>query len=93
MKKHFSLIVIGLLIFGCSPAVFRMGMSTEEFVKSNRKIELVEASTQRTVYRKVTTAVNQTKSVKFYYFVDDRLVRVDEGVKTPDTNISIQRNK
>lgn len=92
MKKA-SLLLISCALISCSPAVFKMGMSTDEFVKNNRKIELVEASAQRTVYRKVTTAVNQTKSVKFYYFVDDKLVRIDEGVKTPDMNISIQRNR
>lgn len=90
MKKS-SLLFISCALISCSPAVFRMGMSTDEFVKSNRKIELVEASTQRTVYRKVTTAVNQTKSVKFYYFVDDKLVRVDEGVRQPDVNIQLNR--
>jgi hypothetical protein len=44
---------------------------------------LVETSAERTVYKIINGQENGHNTYLYYYFVDDKLVRIDEGEKTP----------
>lgn len=61
-----------------------MGMSKAEFIKANRSTAVIaEDSAERTVYK----IVFNEHSTLYYYFVEDKLVRVDEGEPKPDVVI------
>lgn len=78
------------LFLACKAPVIYIGMPIQEFTKKNNGITLVETSLERTVYKKVNHPFGQPPRVRFFYFVDNKLIKMDEGVLRPD--ILIQQN-
>ncbi len=90
MKKFILLVIICFFVCACKAPVMYIGMSTKDFVSNNNGIEVVEASTERTVYKKTNHPFAAPKKITFFYFVNDKLVRMDQGVYRPD--IIIEQN-
>jgi hypothetical protein len=83
--KKLSILSLLLLFFitSCKTPVYSLGMSEEEFTAHYKgSTDLVEKSVQRTVYRRVSTSFIP-KPTYYYYFIDGKLVRIDEGERKP----------
>jgi len=93
MKKAF---LITLLFFSfltsCKAPQFFIGMNEMEFQKHNRSAQVIEASQKRTVYKQVNYPFGAPPKVKFFYFVDGKLVQMDEGVRKADITIETHTN-
>ena len=93
MKKLpiLSLLLL-LFITSCKTPVYTLGMSEDEFTAHHKAAtDLVEKSAQRTVYRRE----NRTfipKPTQYFYFVDGKLVRIDEGERKPYVVLSQTTN-
>lgn len=55
-----------------------IGMTTEAFIKEAKNEELVILEDGYKVY-KVKYGLNNHKAPKYYYFINDKLVKMDEG--------------
>lgn len=75
------------LLAGCSPKMYSIGMSEKDFLKQNRGAELVQANAQQNVYRITRVVATWNPGVKFYYFTNGELTRIDLGVRQPDVLI------
>lgn len=62
-------------------------MSEADFKKEHRKAEMVEATTVRTVYREIIQNPGEYAKVRYYYFMDSKLVQMDGGVRPADVTI------
>jgi hypothetical protein len=91
-KKLLSILICGLLI-SCystkSPSI-SSGMSVEEFIKKAKYEELVTMDGEWTIY-KVIYGFN-AENVKFYYFKNNKLVKMDGGERATDYRIRIDTN-
>jgi len=86
MKKLFLiLLLLTAIISSCSVQNYALGTSETEFKKRNKWLtpQLVETSAERTVYKIINGQENGHNTYLYYYFVDSKLVRIDEGEKTP----------
>ncbi|TSD66424.1 hypothetical protein FFF34_003200 [Inquilinus sp. KBS0705] len=86
MKKLLFLILLSVVIFsGCKLPSYTIGMNETQFKSQNKwTANLVEASAERTVYRIPDTAMpGQPVTYMYYYFVDGKLVRIDQGERQP----------
>lgn len=85
MRKSIITLFVSVFAFGCSlQNNYPLGTSEAEFVKKNKLlIEVAEKSSQRTVYKKTISG----NSYLYYYFVDEKLVRIDEGQFQPNVFI------
>ncbi|UOE47513.1 hypothetical protein MTO98_24190 [Mucilaginibacter sp. SMC90] len=89
LKNVLITLSILLILAGCSVKHYTIGMSESEFKNSEKyNIELVEETSQHTVYRRVASADAQMKplSYHYYYFNSGTLVRT-ELVETPKPGI------
>nr|WP_294947099.1 hypothetical protein [uncultured Mucilaginibacter sp.] len=77
MKKAFLFLLLLIIITsGCSVHNYTLGISEEEFKKHDKWLtQLVEKSAELTIYRK-TDGIGREL---YYYFVDGKLIRIDEG--------------
>lgn len=88
MKKILSVLLFtSLLISACSERIFMLGTSEKDFVRQTTGAIQIEATQQRTVYKKVDYGFGHPPSVKFFYFRDGILFQIDEGVRRPDVLI------
>lgn len=82
--KYIVLLAISLSLSACyvkkAPTV-QIGMSEEAFKAEAKNEELVEMNQYATIY-KVRYGLNNYYLPKFYYFVNGKLVEVNEG-ETP----------
>ncbi|HEK19121.1 hypothetical protein [Mucilaginibacter sp.] len=87
MRKSITVLFVSVFAFGYSlQNNYPLGTSEAEFTKKNKMfIEVAEKSSQRTVYKKTLPG----NSYLYYYFVDEKLVRIDEGQLQP--NVVIER--
>ncbi|MDB5025974.1 MAG: hypothetical protein JWP78_3729 [Mucilaginibacter sp.] len=97
MKKALLITVLVTTLFclslnSCKAPQFFVGMSEMEFQKHNRSAQVVEASQKRTVYKQINYPFGAPAKVKFFYFVDGKLVQMDEGVRRADVTIETHRN-
>jgi hypothetical protein len=67
-----------------------MGMSESEFLSKNR-VEAVKQTADQSIYKKVNYPFGTPPVTKYFYFIDGKLVQVDEGVRNPDAIIQIQQ--
>ncbi|MBL4677674.1 MAG: hypothetical protein JKY70_15950 [Mucilaginibacter sp.] len=81
MRRSIFILLMSVAACGCSlKNNYPLGTSEAEFTKKNKMlIDLAEKSTERTVYKKTTA----TGDLLYYYFVDGKLVRIDEGIQQP----------
>ncbi|WNH10019.1 hypothetical protein [Thalassobellus suaedae] len=79
--KKLLFILITLILFSCisvkAPAV-SLGMSTKEFENNTKNREIVSMEQDLIIY-KVIYGYSAEKC-KFYYFIDDKLIKMDEGI-------------
>ena len=83
--KKLPILSLLLLFFmaGCKTPVYSLGMSENEFTAHYKGVTtLVEKSAERTVYRRESTSMIP-KPTMYYYFVNGKLVRIDEGERKP----------
>ena len=91
-----KLIYIGLILLmnSClavrAPQVY-LGMSESEFRDKAKYEEIVEMTGDVTIYRVTYGAMGQ--EVRFYYFRNNKLINIDEGVRKTDARIRIDSNK
>lgn len=89
LKNSIISISILLILAGCSVKHYTIGMSEGEFKNSEKyNLELVEETSQHTVYRRIAAADSQMKplSYHYYYFNNGTLVRT-ELVEAPKPGI------
>ncbi|HEY2582662.1 MAG TPA: hypothetical protein VGI43_12690 [Mucilaginibacter sp.] len=92
MKK---LIFIALLFtVGCKTPEYLIGMNETQFKQQNHSATLVAAETDVTVYRisrqKMMTWDDNTF---YYYFKNNKLARIDQGVYRPNVLIEVKNSK
>lgn len=88
MKKAFLFLPAFLLLLSnCRAPQFYVGIPEQDFVRKNTGIELVEASAARNVYKKTNYPFGKAPQTKYFYFVDGKLVQMDQGVQRPDITI------
>jgi hypothetical protein len=89
-KNTITLIFASLLFSSCysvkAPQVVT-GMTINEFTKEAKHEELVSLENGWTIYR-VLYGYN-AQNVKFYYFRDNKLVKIDEGRRAIDRRVEI----
>jgi hypothetical protein len=87
MKKlSITLLLAVVVLSGCmmQNRVYALGTSEAEFKSKDKLItSLVEQSEERTVYKKISGQENNHTTYLYYYFVDGKLTRVDEGQPQP----------
>ena len=86
--KKLSFLSLLLLFFmtSCKVPVYSLGMSEDEFTARHKwATDLVEKSAERTVYKRGNTSAVAlvAQPVMYYYFVNGKLVRIDEGERKP----------
>jgi hypothetical protein len=94
MKKLSFILLLTITISSCMVQTrnYNLGMSETEFTSKDKwLISVAEKSTERTVYKKITGQEHNHYTYLYYYFVDGKLVRIDEGEKQP--NVVIERTQ
>jgi hypothetical protein len=93
MIKNLLIIFIAIFFASCyatkSPGI-RTGMSVEEFQKNSKFEELVTMDGDWMVY-KVIYGWNG-ENTRFYYFKNNKLVKMDSGERAADYRIRIDTN-
>lgn len=84
MKSLLTLLLLIVIVSGCSMPQYTLGMTEAEFKAHTKWAELSEASAERTVYKQRSGAESHGYTpYLYYYFVDGKLVRIDEGEQKP----------
>jgi hypothetical protein len=87
MKKLSIIPLLAVVVLsGCmmQNRVYALGTSETEFKSKDKWITtLVEQSEERTVYKKLNGQENNHATYLYYYFVNGKLTRVDEGERQP----------
>ena len=79
MKKLVATLFIAAALTSCKVPVYTIGMTEAEFKAQNKFTDLYQATANHTIYRNLDHWDDKGQSVyKFYYFVDGKLVRIDE---------------
>lgn len=84
MKKIilvFAALWCALMLSGCAPVQWGIGMSENDFLQRNKGkgVKVAEATTYRTVYQKC-----QGWNCAYYYFQNGYLIQADNGTTQPD---------
>ena len=87
MKNLLTILLLSIVISGCSIPQYTLGMTEAEF-KARKNwtatTELSEASAERTVYKQRSGPESHGFTpYLYYYFVNGKLVRIDEGEQKP----------
>jgi hypothetical protein len=83
MKRSFIILSLLFIIVSCKVPVYSLGMTENEFTAHHKlATDLVEKSPQRTVYKRGSTGF-VAQPTMYYYFVNGKLVRIDEGERKP----------
>lgn len=75
-----------------------IGMSTKEFKSIAKKSTLVEMRGSYRCYKltksnaKIGEPRGYVYSTRFFYFKDDKLYRIDEGVRATDLKVEIEKD-
>lgn len=87
-----SLLTVILLIscYANKAPVIRTGMTIEEFRKEAKYEELVTMDVEWMVY-KVVYGFN-ADNIRFYYFKNNKLVKMDSGQRATDYRVRIDTN-
>jgi len=90
MKRSILILLLAFSFASCMlpNRVYELGTTENEFLSKDKwLISLAEKTTERTVYKKVNGQVNNHYTYLYYYFVDGKLTRIDEGERKPDVVI------
>lgn len=86
MKKKILYTLLGLLcLYSCKAPQYIIGMNEQEFVRHN-KVIAVQQTEHVSIYKKVNYPFAAPAEIKFFYFRDSKLIRVDNG-RQPDVII------
>jgi len=93
MKKNILTVFIAILLVSCysnkAPAI-RTGMTIEEFQKKAKYEELVTMDGEWMVYKAIYGF--NAENTRFYYFKNNKLVKMDSGERATDYRIRIDKN-
>jgi len=93
MKKNIIGILTAILLTSCyavqAPSI-RLGLTVEEFEKRAKFEEIVTMDGEWIVY-KVVYGFN-AENTRFYYFKNNKLVKMDSGQRATDYRIRIDKN-
>ena len=82
MKKLIPILLLIVIVSSCKMRTYTLGTSEAEFKSHSAwATDLVEATTERTVYKRVSGQENGHYTYLYYYFVDSKLARIDQGEK------------
>jgi hypothetical protein len=89
MKKAFFILSFLFVITSCKIPVYTIGMTEAQFTSQHKlNLQLVEATARRSVYKRAVSADdNGNFTVMYYYFVDGKLVRMQQDERRPDVII------
>ena len=95
MKTNILSLIAVILMVGCtSTGLMRrtldkvyLGMSISEFKANARKPALVSMKDNFVCYR--CQYIHESVQTRFFYFKDDKLYQIDEGVREADVNIKV----
>ncbi|NHA04183.1 hypothetical protein G7092_10275 [Mucilaginibacter sp. HC2] len=82
--KKLSVLSLLLLLFitSCKAPVYILGMTENEFNAGHRgSTELVEKSAERTIYKRTFPAWVTSDPTHYFYFVNGKLVLIDDGTQ------------
>lgn len=77
------IMLIAMASMQCKAPKYFIGMSEEDFLRKN-KVQTVESTARYSVYKKINYPFGAPPIVKFFYFRDGELFRVDGGERQPD---------
>jgi hypothetical protein len=94
MKPKILLFCLALLfLFSCASKTYLIGMDEQTFLKENHNAELVQAQERGTIYRITKDPrFSSHPGTKFYYFIDQKLKIIDEGVRRSDVTIDVNNH-
>ena len=82
--RFFFVSFLIVILYSCAAPIFIIGTKEQDFLNKCPRARQVESSYERTVYRVGTPGVD---GGKYYYFSNNSLFRIDEGVRQPDIRI------
>ena len=93
MKNYILLLMIAIsALSSCKTYYSALGTSESDFLQKN-KVRLIEAHDNVAVYKKQQDpAWHFRPETKFYYFVNGKLVAINEGERMPDIIVE-KRNR
>lgn len=77
------------MLVSCKVSEFPIGTREEDFLAKTHS-ETVEKTNRVSVYKKEWQPFGKPYQIRFYYFQDGVLTRIDQGVRQPD--IIVQHN-
>ena len=90
MKNAYLLLLVIYILASCKvSSEFPIGTSEEDFRRKTHS-EVVEQTGRTSIYKKEWQPVGRPYQVRFYYFQDGLLTKIDQGVRQPD--IIVQHN-
>jgi len=93
MKKFILTILLSFFLISCystKAPIIMTGMSIETFLKNTKYEELVKLDGEWAIY-KVKYGWN-AENTRFYYFKNNKLVKMDSGQRATDYRIRIDTN-
>jgi hypothetical protein len=74
-------IVLLISFCSCKTAYYSIGMSEDEFLSHNKRVQLTQSSASTTIYQRMVMVSGQWQ---FFYFRNNYLVEVNYGTYAPD---------
>ncbi len=95
MKKTFAILFLSFILFGCAVKQYTIGMSEAEFTASQKyNLSLVEATQNRSVYKRIVEADGQRVIANmYYYFKDGHLVRMERVEEHKPAVVVVEKAK
>jgi hypothetical protein len=92
LRKGIFTILIVCLFYSCEGPKFALGISEQYFLNHHglMKIKLEESTLERTVYK---YGYSQDGNLRYYYFENGILKRIDGGVLMPNIRIDATIHK
>ena len=86
MKRFIYFVLILCMLYSCEGPKFALGVSEQYFLKHHgmMKIKLEESTPERTVYK---YGYSQDGNLRYYYFQNGILTRIDGGILVPNIRI------
>jgi len=86
MKRSLIILSVLFIITSCKAPLYTLGMSEKDFTTHKFLLQLVEATPQRTVYKRTLELDDHQREIAsmYYYFEDGKLVRMQRVERQPD---------
>lgn len=87
MKKILLIIAVAFFCSCAGKRFYPWGMTTQEFIKKNHDARFVSGSSTESIYQRILYHFGGDAEYKFFYFNNNKLVRIDGGQDVPDITI------